>query len=163
MIESLRQERPSGQAVERCSHLLQNRLGGRIASQVAHLFGIFAQVKQFLVNVPLPADVRPLAVLDGSQRRALLGQTPVITLAGSLGTTSASAESDDDCFGGNGGSESFQKRVSESPGNGELDAEPVNSTIVAARSRRLTGSLTVCFDALLPGGMIRSGTCSSVS
>ena len=41
--------------------------------------------------------------------------------------------------------------------------EPVNSTIVAARSRRLTGSLTVFFAALPPGGMIRSGTCSSVS
>ena len=85
MIESLRQERPSGQAVQQCSHLLQNRLGGGIAGQVVHLFGIFAQVKQLLVNVPLLADVRPLAVLDGSQGRAFLGQTPVITLSRVVG------------------------------------------------------------------------------
>ncbi len=80
-IESLRQERSTSQMIERRSHLLQNGLGGRIGGAVAHLVGIVAQVKKRLVKTFLLADIRPLAVLDGPQRGALLGQTPVISLA----------------------------------------------------------------------------------
>ena len=159
MIEALRQERPSGQAVQFGSHLLQNRLGGWVAGPVAHLLGIFAQVKQLLVNVLFLADIRPLAILDGSQRRTLLGQTPVITLARIVGNdlrqrrermTILPAARRATCPS-RSAIAIHQEKVSRKPSRSP-------STIVAARSARLTGSLTVFLDALLPGGMMRSGT-----
>ena len=63
---------------------------------------------------------------------------------------------------GRGGTESggpdvpSQNRASESPGNGESAAMPATSTIVAARSRRLTVSLTTRFAALRPAERSRA-------
>ena len=53
-------------------------------------------------------------------------------------------------------------RASDDPGKGEPASRSSTSTIVAARSRRLTVSLTTCLVAVPPGGTIRRGTCSSV-
>ena len=158
IIESLRQERPSGQAVQRCSHLLQNRLGGRLGGQVVHLFAILAQVKQFFVNVPFLADVRPLAVLQGPQRRTPFGNAPEIAMEGvvrgHLGETGRSGLRLD-LWQLQGW---FQNRDSDSPGKGASRCKPASSTIVAAMSRRLTASLTVCFGSRPPGGIMIRGT-----
>src|SRR4051794_11774576 len=82
---------------------------------------------------------------------------------GSLGTTSASAGEPDG--GGMGATRDggFQNLARETPGNGAPDPTPATSTMVAARSRRLTGSLTTRFAVPRPGGITTSGTCSSVS
>ena len=80
MIESLTHERSLGQAVERGSHLFQGGPGGWVASQVALLFRICSQMEQFLADVTLSADVRPVLFLDCSQWRELLGHTPRISV-----------------------------------------------------------------------------------
>ena len=52
--------------------VLAARLG--IAGQVALFIGVFTHVEQLLVSVGLAADVRPVAVGQGTQRPRFFGQ-----------------------------------------------------------------------------------------
>src|SRR5262245_8074194 len=74
------QERPVRETAQGSPHPLERWLRGQIASQVALLFCVHAQVEQLLAEVALTADIRPLPVVQGSQRPGLPGQTPGIAI-----------------------------------------------------------------------------------
>ena len=147
-VEPLGHERPVRAHAQGVTDLLERWPGRWIGSQVTHFPGVVSYVEQFLAGVVLAPNVRPLARVQRPQRPGFVGQAVGVAIERIVRND----------FGERGLGERIAPRAvyppcpaknwaSDSPGNGEPDSRSSTSTIVAARSRRLTVSLTTRLEA----------------
>ena len=146
-------ESPQGPA-----EVLEGRLQRRVLREIVRFLGIIAQPKELFANVSFTADVSPIAFSQGSQRPAAVAHRFRRILSGSRGTTTG----EPDRGPRNGPLPPRRTHPNTGPANSRGRKNPLEiqdcPTIVAARSRRLTVSVTTrpdeCPDR---GGRSRGG------
>ena len=120
---------------------------------------VFPPVEELLADLPFASNISPVAFGQGRQRPAPFAVSRRIRVERVEGNHLGKRPDQMDRIALAAVDASpFQKRASDLPGKGESDAMPRRSTIVAGRSRKLTASVTTCFEGNGDGGMMTRGT-----